>query len=67
MIKEALNELEKAVTIVPDDPMIIEHLGDVYLKSGKKDKAIAQYERVLKIDPEQKKIKEKLENLKRQK
>jgi predicted negative regulator of RcsB-dependent stress response len=47
--------------------MIIEHLGDVYLTSGKKDKAKAQYERALKIDPEQKKIKEKLENLKLQK
>ncbi|MBW1679446.1 MAG: hypothetical protein JRJ08_04790, partial [Deltaproteobacteria bacterium] len=50
----------------PDDPLITEHLGDVYLEAGMVDKARIQYERAFKIDPERKELKEKIERLKRQ-
>jgi uncharacterized protein HemY len=39
--------LEKAVTLVPDDPTILEHLGDAYLKTNNKTKALEYYRRSL--------------------
>ena len=60
--KEALKELEKANVLLAD-PVIRDHLGDVYLKTGEKEKARAIWQESLKLDPNQSKVKEKLENL----
>jgi len=50
--------LEKAVILVPDDPIILEHMGDAYFKISHKDKALQFYKRSL---SKKKKNKEHLE------
>ena len=35
--------LEKAASLVPDDPIVKEHLGDVYSKLGMTEKALQSY------------------------
>lgn len=62
-VAEALKELKKAVTLM-DDPVIYDHLGEVYLKSGDIENARLNWQKALKLDPKQDKIQEKLEKLK---
>lgn len=57
--KEALSELEKAASYL-SDPVIYEHLGDVYLKLGNRDSARLNWDKSLKLDSNQEKVKEKL-------
>lgn len=53
-IMEAINSGEKSATIY-------EHLGDVYLKLNKKENAILNWKKALELEPENEKIKLKLE------
>ena len=49
--------------------MISEHLGDVYLSLGRKERALEKYEEALQLDPrdaEQPQLREKLEQLRRE-
>jgi len=48
----ALPPLEKAASRIQDDPTIHEHLGNVYLRQGKKQMAQEQWQRALKEWPE---------------
>ncbi|MDO8489605.1 MAG: tetratricopeptide repeat protein [Candidatus Omnitrophota bacterium] len=57
--KDALNELEKAASLM-SDPVIYDHLGDVFLKLGNQDSAKLNWEKSLKLDSTQEKIKIKL-------
>ncbi len=57
--KEALRELEKAASFL-SDPTIYDHLGDTYLKLGSRDNAKLNWEKSLKLDSTQDKIKSKL-------
>ena len=57
--KEALSELERAASFL-SDPIIYEHLGDVFLKLGNRDNAKLNWEKSLKLDSAQEKVKEKL-------
>ena len=57
--KEALNELEKAAALM-SDPEIYDHLGEVFLKLGNRDFAKLNWEKSLKLDSTQGKIKAKL-------
>ena len=41
---KALPLLELAASLVPDDPIVKEHLGDVYSKLGMKQKALQSYQ-----------------------
>ncbi|MDZ7581460.1 MAG: hypothetical protein U5R30_12805 [Deltaproteobacteria bacterium] len=43
-----LTVLKRAVELVPEDPVILEHLGDAYLKTNDKKNALQSYERALK-------------------
>ncbi len=45
--KEALDYLKKAEERVGDDPVIYEHLGDVYLELGRTKKAVSSYQQAL--------------------
>jgi tetratricopeptide (TPR) repeat protein len=63
--KEAVKELERASALL-DDPVIFDHLGDVYFKMNQAQKAIENWEKSLRLDSGQGKVKEKLENAKRQ-
>ncbi len=61
--ESALLDLKRASELV-EDAVIIEHLGDVYLKLKDVDKAIEMYEKVLRLEPKNKNVRQKLLNLK---
>jgi len=48
----AVEQLERAVSIVPSDPTINEHLGDAYWKIGRKLEARFQWRHALSINPD---------------
>ena len=43
-----------------DDPVVLDHLGDIYFKLGDLAKARDAWEKSYKLDPENLKVKEKL-------
>lgn len=47
-----------------DDPIIHEHLGDIYNALGEIKKAKNEWKEALKLDPDNAKLKEKLQNVK---
>jgi tetratricopeptide (TPR) repeat protein len=57
--KEALGELEKAISLL-EDPVIYDHLGDTYLKLNDIEKAKLNWEKSLKMDAKQDKVREKI-------
>lgn len=61
-LKEAVKELEKAISLLKD-PVIYDHLGDAYLKLGDTEKAKLNWQKSLELDAQQKKVKEKLDNI----
>ncbi|OGX16304.1 MAG: hypothetical protein A2166_04080 [Omnitrophica WOR_2 bacterium RBG_13_41_10] len=60
-LKEAINELEKATSLLKD-PVIFDHLGDAYFKSGDIEKAKKNWQASLGLDEKQDKVREKLEH-----
>ena len=46
--------MEKASLMEPVDPIVTDHLGDVYLAVGRKLEARFQWRRALSFDPEEK-------------
>ena len=67
---EAIRELEAAVRLSPDDPAILEHLGDVYLEAGRERQALETYRKALRLKPEneaeQQRIEEKVRIIEKQ-
>jgi len=64
---QALKWLNKAAQLVPDDPVILEHLGDVYLKLDSREKALNCYQRSLKKkDKDRQTLEEKIRALQNQ-
>ncbi len=61
--QSALIDLKRASEIV-EDAVILEHLGDVYIKLNEIEKAIEAYKKVLNLEPHNKKVREKLSSLK---
>lgn len=59
---EARKALEAAVKLIPDDAVILEHLGDV-LAQFDWDEAVAVYRRALELDPAQEGVRTKLKDL----
>lgn len=57
--EEARGELEQAAENV-EDPVILEHLGDTYIKLGEPEKARPVYEKARNLDPKNKTLKKKL-------
>lgn len=60
--EQALKELEKASSLL-EDPVIFDHLGDAYFKIKDTQNARINWEKSLKLKPEQEKVKEKMEKL----
>ncbi len=60
---ESRAQLEKAVEIHPDDPIIAEHLGDLYRAMNLRDDAVAVYRKILKNNPQAQQVQEKLDKL----
>lgn len=56
--EEAVEQLEKAASRV-EDGVVLEHLGDAYLKVNDREKAKEAYEKGLKKDPKSKSLKQK--------
>ena len=48
---EALKELQKAQSVIQDDPTVWEHLGDTYSKLGNRDEAFKHWKRALELNP----------------
>lgn len=60
--KEALAQLTRAASLL-EDPVIFDHLGDVYQKLKDTEKARQSWEKSLSISPEQPAVRKKLEAL----
>jgi tetratricopeptide (TPR) repeat protein len=66
-VSEAVVELEKAVKLRPNEPTILEHLADAYLRSNLREKALYVYKEAAKYaedDTARQKIETKVNNLK---
>jgi Tfp pilus assembly protein PilF len=65
----AVRELEAAARMSDNDPVVLEHLGDAYLKANHRGKALRTWESALRKDPKADnaaKLREKIDQLKRQ-
>jgi tetratricopeptide (TPR) repeat protein len=63
----ALTELLKANQLVPDDPTIAEHIGDIYVSLKEYNKALPYYEKSIQLEKDVKKkkiVEEKLKAIK---
>lgn len=54
-------ELERAIRLVGEDPVILEHLGDVQLADQDRDAAHKSYQRALELDPDNEPLRAKVE------
>jgi tetratricopeptide (TPR) repeat protein len=65
-VSQAVVQLEKAVKLKPNEPTILEHLADAYLRSNLREKAKARYEQAIRVSEEgdgRSKLALKLQNL----
>jgi tetratricopeptide (TPR) repeat protein len=58
----ALLHIKKSVEDRQDSAVVIEHLGDVFLKLGDLKEAKSQWKRALEIDKDNERLKQKIEN-----
>ena len=69
-LEEALKTLLNAIVLLEeqgvDDPVIREHLGDVYYRQGNLQEAQRQWQKSLSLDPEREEVKAKIENLEKE-
>ncbi len=56
LLSEALTEIKRAVSLVGDDPVIYEHLGDIYMSQEKLSDARDAWLRSLELDPSNDKL-----------
>ncbi len=69
LLDRAVRELERANELTGGDPVISEHMGDVYLSLGLPERAFEKYEEALALDPretEQPELRKKHERLRRE-
>jgi tetratricopeptide (TPR) repeat protein len=69
LLERSLRELERARELTGGDPVISEHLGDVYRSLDQKRRALEHYEEALALEPrdgEQPELKPKLDALRRE-
>ena len=64
-IKEALKELQRAARLVSDDPIIREHLGDVYYELKMYKESMREWKESLELKPESEAVKKKLTDIER--
>jgi Flp pilus assembly protein TadD len=63
MYKEALSELLRATKLVPDDPIIQEHLGDIYFRLRRFGDASQAWHRSLSLEPNNSAVHDKLQEI----
>jgi len=56
MLAEALKEIQRAITLVGDDPVIYEHLGEIYVQQNNITDAREAWMRSLELDPSNEKL-----------
>jgi tetratricopeptide (TPR) repeat protein len=56
--------LRAAKNIERDDPIVFEHIGDIYLKLDRLSEALGSWQKALALDPKNKKLAEKIESTK---
>jgi len=56
--------LRAAKNIERDDPIVFEHIGDIYLKLDRVSEALGSWQKALALDPKNKKLAEKIESTK---
>ena len=61
MYKEALREIQTAVEITKDDPVIFEHLGDIFLKLNNIEAAVEAWGKSLEFHEKEEGLKERVE------
>lgn len=59
LLNDALREIKKAAALVGDDPVIYEHLGDIYAKQKKLSDAREAWLHALELDPSNDKLMER--------
>src|SRR5690606_29228320 len=52
--EDAVRELERAVGLMPNDPVLNDHLGDAYWQVGRKREATFQWRHALTMEPDDK-------------
>lgn len=63
--EQALTDLQRAAQdLTRDDPVVFEHLGDTYLKLNRVANAVESWQKALALDPQNRKIAEKIDNAK---
>jgi tetratricopeptide (TPR) repeat protein len=63
LLTEALTEIKRAVALVGDDPVIYEHLGDIYAKQQRLSDAREAWLHALELDPSNNKLMERFREL----
>ncbi len=63
LLTEALTEIKRAVALVGDDPVIYEHLGDIYAKQQKLPDAREAWLHALELDPSNSKLMDRFREL----
>lgn len=63
LLSEALTEIKRAVALVGDDPVIYEHLGDIYAKQQRLSDAREAWLHALELDPSNSKLMERFREL----
>ena len=62
-LPEALNEMKRAVSFAVDDPVLYEHLGDIYAKQRNLSDARESWLRALELDPSNTKLMDRFREL----
>ena len=63
--EQALTDLERAAQkLTRDDPVVLEHIGDVTAKLNKSAQALDAWQKALLLDPKNKKLADKIDNAK---
>ena len=63
LFTEALTEMKRAVTFAADDPVLFEHLGDIYAKQRNLSDAREAWLRALELDPSNSKLMDRFREL----
>lgn len=58
--EDARADIKRALELLPDDPTITDHMGDIEAKLGRPDEAIVWWKKSFMLDPDNKKVAAKL-------
>ncbi len=62
-LESARVKIEEAVKYLGDDPVIYEHLGEIYHDLGKRDEALRHWKKSLGLNPQNEKVRDKIKSI----